>query len=185
VTYISSAELARRCDVTRAAVAIAIKEQRINAKYVRRAGGKVLVEEGHGLSVLGHHKKTKTPPSPAPAAVAAPAAANELADFLAWGSAPFEADEPDELTGAAEVGDLEDQIEEWNQLVSDKERVIKKWEMAYHTFREWITAEAAKTVMQHLKENQIARNAVCEAIAVVQSKLREELDEVHYQSGLR
>jgi len=94
--YITSAELARRCDVSRAAVSTAIKEHRISPRKVRRAGGRVMVEERHGLSVLGHHAKTKTKttPSPAPAAVAAPPAADDLGDLLAWGTQVSEHDEP-------------------------------------------------------------------------------------------
>ena len=186
VSYISSAELARRCDVSRAAVAIAIKEHRIDPAKVRRAGGRVMVEQAHGFSVLGHHAKSRPSPSPRPAAVAAAPAADEFSDLLAWGAAPImpEAD-ADELTGAAEVADLLEQINQWDELVKEKEQMIKRWEMAYENFREWITAEAAKNVMQHLEENQIARNAVCDAIAVVQKKLRDELDAVHYQSGLK
>jgi hypothetical protein len=95
--YISSAELARRCDVSRAAVSTAIREHRISPRKVRRAGGRVLVEEKHGLSVLGHHAKTKAQPSPspAPAAVAAPPAADDLGDLLAWGTPPTEPGEPE------------------------------------------------------------------------------------------
>jgi hypothetical protein len=94
--YITSAELARRCDVSRAAVSTAIKEHRISPRKVRRAGGRVMVEEKHGLSVLGHHAtKPKTSPSPAPAAVAPTAAADDLGDLLAWGTPPTEPDEPE------------------------------------------------------------------------------------------
>jgi hypothetical protein len=90
--YISSAELARRCDVSRAAVSTAIREHRISPRKVRRAGGRVMVQEEHGLSVLGHHAKTKAQPSPspAPAGVAAPPAADDLRDLLAWGTPPSE-----------------------------------------------------------------------------------------------
>ena len=100
MSYISSAELARRCDVSRAAVSTAIREHRISPSKVRRGGGRVLVEERHGLSVLGHHaQKPQTPPSPAPAAVAPIPAADELAGLLAWGAPPPEPDaaapEPD------------------------------------------------------------------------------------------
>ena len=63
MSYISSAELARRCDVSRAAVSTAIREHRISPSKVRRGGGRVLVEERHGLSVLGH-PCTKTPDAP-------------------------------------------------------------------------------------------------------------------------
>ena len=99
MSYISSAELARRCDVSRAAVSTAIREHRISPSKVRRGGGRVLVEERHGLSVLGHHaQKPQTPPSPAPAAVAAPPAADELANLLAWGAPPVEPDEPEPAT---------------------------------------------------------------------------------------
>jgi len=85
--YITSAELARRCDVSRAAVSTAIREHRISPGKVRRAGNRVMVEEKHGLSVLGHHAtKPKTSPSPAPAAVEAPPAADDLGDLLAWGT---------------------------------------------------------------------------------------------------
>jgi hypothetical protein len=85
--YITSAELARRCDVSRAAVSTAIREHRISPRKVRRAGGRVMVEEEHGLSVLGHHAtKPKTSPSPPPAAVASPPAADDLGDLLAWGT---------------------------------------------------------------------------------------------------
>ena len=94
--YITSAELARRCNVSRAAVSTAIREHRISPRKVRRASGRVMVEEEHGLSVLGHHAtKPKTSPSPAPAAVAAPPAANDLGDLLAWGTTPSEPDEPE------------------------------------------------------------------------------------------
>jgi len=94
--YITSAELARRCDVSRAAVSTAIREHRISPGKVRRAGGRVLVEEKHGLSVLGHHQKTKTSPSPPPAAAAPTPAADDLADLLAWSApTPPELDEPE------------------------------------------------------------------------------------------
>ena len=98
MSYISSAELARRCDVSRAAVSTAIREHRISPSKVRHTGGRVLVEEAHGLSVLGHHAKRRPSPSPRAAAVAAPPAADELADLLAWGAPPVEPDaapEPD------------------------------------------------------------------------------------------
>ena len=179
--YISSAELARRCDVTRAAVAIAIKEQRISPKKVRRAGGRVLVEEAHGFRVLGHHRKT--PRSPAPAA---PTADDGLADLLAWGAAPIiPVEEPDELTGDAEVADLEQQIEQWSELVQEKENLIAWWNGAYADFREWITTEAANSIMQRLEEAPATRRAVCDAIEIVQAQLRAGLDEVHYKSGLK
>jgi hypothetical protein len=98
--YISSAELARRCDVSRAAVRIAIRENRISPDKVRRSGNSVLVDADHGFSVLGHHSKRKpqTPPSPAAPAVAAPLTADGLADLLAWGAVaekPDPAPQPD------------------------------------------------------------------------------------------
>ena len=98
MSYISSAELARRCDVSRAAVSTAIREHRISPSKVRHAGGRVLVEEAHGLSVLGHHAKRRPSPSPRAAAVAAPPAADELAYLLAWGAPPVEPDEPEPAT---------------------------------------------------------------------------------------
>lgn len=99
MTYISSAELARRCNVTRAAVCTAIRKHRISPSKVRRAGGRVLVEEAHGFGVLDHHAKRRPSPSPRADAVAAPSAADELAELLAWGAPPVEpaaaAPEPD------------------------------------------------------------------------------------------
>jgi hypothetical protein len=182
MNYISSAELARRCDVTRAAVAIAIRQERISPKKVRRAGGRVLVEETHGLSVLGHHRQTPRPPAPP-----APAAADDgLADLLAWGAAPImPVEEPDELSGEAEVADLEQQIEQWSELVQEKENLIAWWNGAYADFREWITTEAANSIMQRLEERPDTRKAVCDAIEIVQAQLRAGLDEVHYKSAMK
>jgi hypothetical protein len=186
VSYITSAELARRCDVSRAAVAIAIREHRIDPKKVRRAGNRVMVEEQHGFSVLGHHatRRPKTSPSPRPAAVAATPAADDMAalDLLAWGAAPIIPDEPDELTGDAEVADLLQQIEQWHALVKELEELIAWWDGAYSEFREWITAKAIGEVIDTLEEHPAARHAVCEAIAAVQKKLRAGLDEVHIKT---
>jgi hypothetical protein len=179
VSYITSAELARRCDVSRAAVAIAIREQRISPDKVRRAGGRVMVEERHGLSVLGHHRKTKTSPSPAPAAVAS----DDLSSLLAWGAPPIEQEaEPGELTGKAEVRDLEEQIEEWHRLVCELEQLVAWWEGEYNDFREWITANAIGNILDTLEEHPAARHAVCESIAAVQARLRAGLDEIQIQT---
>ncbi len=184
MNYISSAELARRCDVSRAAVAIAIREHRISPGKVRRAGGRVLVEEKHGLSVLGHHakRKPKTSPSPAPAAVAG----DDLGALLAWGAPPIEPEaEPDELSGEAEVADLLQQIEQWHALVKELEELVAWWEGSYSDFREWITSQAAASVMQRLEEHPAARHAVCETIAAVQTQLRAGLDEVSIQTSVK
>jgi hypothetical protein len=182
MNYITSAELARRCDVSRAAVAIAIREHRIDPKKVRRAGGRVLVEEKHGLSVLGHHRKTKTSPSPTPAAVAG----DDLGALLAWGAPPVEPEgEPEELTGEAEVADLLQQIEQWHALVQELENLVAWWEGSYSDFREWITSQAAASVMQRLEEHPAARHAVCETIAAVQTQLRAGLDEVHIKTSVK
>jgi hypothetical protein len=186
MNYITSAELARKCDVSRAAVAIAIREHRISPDKVRRAGGRVMVEERHGLSVLGHHRKTKTSPSPTPAAVAAPAAADDLGALLAWGAPPIEPEgEPDELTGEAEVRDLEEQIEQWHRLVCELENLVAWWEGEYSDFREWITAKAAGSVLDTLEEHPAARHAVCETVAAIQAQLRAGLDEVSIQTSVK
>ncbi len=188
MNYISSAELARRCDVSRAAVAIAIKEHRISPGKVRRAGGRVLVEEAHGLSVLGHHakRKPKTSPSPAPAAVAAPETTDDLGSLLAWGAPPIEPEaEPDELSGEAEMADLRQQIEQWNALVQELEDLVAWWEGQYADFREWITAKAAGSVLDTLEEHPAARHAVCETVAAIQAQLRAGLDEVSIQTSVK
>ena len=141
----------------------------------------MLVEEAHGFSVLGHHRKTPRSPAPAPAA-----ADDGLADLMAWGAAPImQVEEPDELTGDAEVADLEEQIEQWAGLVQEKEDLIAWWNGAYADFREWITAEAAGSIIQRLEEAPATRQAVCDAIEIVQAQLRAGLDEVHYKSGLK
>jgi hypothetical protein len=184
MNYISSAELARRCDVSRAAVAIAIREHRIDPKKVRRAGGRVLVEEKHGLSVLGHHakRKTKTSPSPTPAA----AAGDDLGALLAWGAPPIEPEaEPDELTGEAEVADLLQQIEQWHGLVQELENLVAWWEGEYADFREWITAKAAGSVLDTLEEHPAALHAVCATVAAIQARLRAGLDEVSIQTEVK
>jgi len=182
VSYITSAELARKCDVSRAAVAIAIREHRISPDKVRRAGGRVMVEEKHGLSVLGHHRKTKTSPSPTPAAVAG----DDLGALLAWGAPPIEPEtEPDELTGEAEVADLLQQIEQWHALVQELENLVTWWEGEYSDFREWITAKAAGSVLDSLEEHPAARHAVCETVAAIQARLRAGLDEVHIQTSVK
>jgi hypothetical protein len=182
VSYITSAELARGCDVSRAAVAIAIREHRINPDKVRRAGGRVMVEERHGLSVLGHHRKTKTSPSPAAAA----AAGDDLGALLAWGAPPIEPEaEPDELTGEVEVADLLQQIEQWHSLVQELEELVAWWEGEYADFREWITAKAAGSVLDTLEEHPAARHAVCATVAAIQARLRAGLDEVSIQTGVK
>ena len=106
--------------------------------------------------------------------------------LLAWGAAPIEPEgEPDELTGAAEVADLEQQIEQWHGLVQELENLISWWEGSYSDFRKWITTAAVNTVMQRLEEAPATRHAVGETIATVQAQLRAGLDEVHYKSGLK
>ena len=130
--YITSAELARRCDVSRAAVALAIKEHRIDPAKVRRAGGRVLVEEQHGLSVLGHHRKRKPSPSPVPAPAADLA---DLGDLMAWGCGSFDADEDDAPlvatpAPAADLARLHHQLER----VKAREQ---RWVTSYKKFREW------------------------------------------------
>jgi hypothetical protein len=187
--YITSAELARRCNVSRAAVAIAIREHRIDPKKVRRAGNRVLVEEQHGFSVLGYHagRKSNTSPSPGPAAVAPTPAADDMAalDLLAWGAAPILPDEPEVLTGSEEVSDLKRQVEMWSSLVNELENQLAWWQGAYADFREWITSKAAGSVLQKLNADEVVSHAVCDAIAAVQERLRGGLDEVHIQTTVQ
>jgi hypothetical protein len=176
VSYISSAELARKCEVSRAAVAIAIKEHRIDPKKVRRAGNRVMVEEQHGFSVLGYHAKRKprTSPSPAAAAVAAPPAADGLADLLAWGAAPIVSEEPEPPHNGNG-----NQIEPDNSVLEELRDQLAWWQGEYAEFREWITSKAAGSVLQKLKADEVVSHAVCDAIAAVQAQLRAGLDEVH------
>ena len=189
MNYISSAELARRCDVSRAAVAIAIRDNRIDPKKVRRAGGRVLVEEDHGFSVLGHHAKRKPRPSPSPErpAAAPTSAADDLAsiDLLAWGAAPILPEEPEVLTGTGEVADLEQQIEQWSSLVQELEELLASWDRSYSEFREWIRTKASAAVLARLEEEPAVRHAVCELVDEVLKNLRAGLDEVHIKTTVQ
>lgn len=168
MTYISAAELARRCEVSRAAVSLAIKEHRISPDRVHREGKRVLIDAKHGISVLGHHRSSK--PAPSPVAPAAVNATDDLAGLLAWGAAPIIPGEPDELTGAAEVANLEQQIELQN--------LVAWWEGEYSDFRGWITSHAVGEIMRELEEHPAARHAACESIAAVQKKLRDGMDRI-------
>jgi hypothetical protein len=86
VSYITAAELARRCEVTRAAVTLAIKQHRISPGKVRREGKSVLIDAAHGMSVLGHHRHRRPAAPPAPPAPAPVITDDDLGGLLAWGA---------------------------------------------------------------------------------------------------
>lgn len=134
--WVSSAELARRCCVSRNAVKKAIQEQRINPSDVRRVGNNVMVRLAAGLSVLGHHAgPTAAPPAP----TTAPAGG-----LFAWGTttaaAPAPPDpEPAPAPGAP--GELE-------QLLARE----AAWIDTYAAFRRWITDGISLDLMRALPD---------------------------------
>lgn len=125
MSWISAAELARRAGCTRAAVGKAISSGRISAEHVRRASGRVLVDEAAGLSAI---RPASAPPAAAPVKVQP----TELSGLFAWGAAP-----PAEADDSAEVVALLREIQQLERkLAAIKERE-SAWIVSYRGFRDW------------------------------------------------
>lgn len=139
VSYISAAELARRCEVTRAAVCLAIKQDRISPGKVRRNGKNVLIDAAHGMSVLGHHRSSK--PEPTPAAPAPVITNDDLGGLLAWGEPappPPPAPAPGPEYQAGNPADLWADNASWaNQLLD-----VKRWSPPPWPADRWATLDA-------------------------------------------
>ena len=134
--WVSSAELARRCNVSRNAVKKAVMEQRVNPKDVRRVGNNVMVRLAAGLSVLGHHASATAAPAPPTTAPAA--------GMFAWGSS-LQAPPPAEPTSPSPVPDAAPEL----ATVLARER---DWIASYDTFRRWITDGISLDLMRGLPD---------------------------------
>jgi hypothetical protein len=132
MSWISAAELAKQTGVSRAAVTQAIKKGRIPADAVRRAGGRVLVEESAGMK--GILKRANVVPAvehqaPPPMLSAETA---ELASLFAWGCVGEpEPPPPDVSHLEREIRRLQHQLE----CTRERER---RWQVHYEHFRDWI-----------------------------------------------
>ena len=139
VSYISAAELARRCEVTRAAVCLAIKQHRISPGKVKRNGKNVLIDAAHGMSVLGHHRSSK--PEPTPAAPAPVITNDDLGGLLAWGEPappPPPAPVPEPEYQAGNPADLWADNASWaNQLLD-----VERWSPPPWPADRWATLDA-------------------------------------------
>lgn len=141
MSWISAADLAKRTGVSRAAVTKAISSGRIPANAVRRAGGRVLVDESAGLRgilkranvaptksgfLVGATLAQQTPPPMLPAETA------ELASLFAWGSAAEPAPEP------PDVSHLEREIDRLESALFCSRQREEEWLKHYEDFRDWI-----------------------------------------------
>jgi hypothetical protein len=131
MSWISAADLAKRTGVSRAAVTQAIKKGRIPADAVRRAGGRVLVDEAAGMKAI-LKRANVAPAVEQQAPPMLPADTAELASLFAWGcAAEPEALPPDVSHLEREIDRLEYALEchQWRQ-----EQFQKHWV----AFREWV-----------------------------------------------
>ena len=129
--WISAADLAKQTGVSRAAVTQAIKKGRIPADAVRRASGRVLIEESAGMKGI-LKRANMAPPVEHQAPPMLPADTAELASLFAWGSAAEpEPPPPDVSHLEREIDRLEYVLEchQWRQ-----EQFQKHWV----AFREWV-----------------------------------------------
>jgi hypothetical protein len=131
MSWISAADLAKRTGVSRAAVTQAIKKGRIPADAVRRAGGRVLVDEASGLKAILKRANAPTVEHQAPPPMV-PADTAELASLFAWGSAA-------ELAPPApDVSHLEHQIRQLQHRLACTQQREQEWLKHYEDFRDWI-----------------------------------------------
>ena len=131
MSYIKAADLARRCNVSRAAVSKAIRDGRIGADHIRRQGSTVLIELRTGLQVLGHHAPASPPPPVNP----------QMASLFAWAApAPAAAAEPaqQEIQAPPEIGAV---------LARELD-----WITQYAAFREWITDGITLELLRNLPD---------------------------------
>lgn len=128
--WISAAELAKQTGVSRAAVTQAIKKGRIPADAVRRASGRVLIEESAGMK--GILKRANVAPPVEHQAPMLPADTAELASMFAWGcAAEPEPPPPDVSHLEREIDRLEYALE----CAYDRQEQFQKDWVA---FREWV-----------------------------------------------
>jgi hypothetical protein len=130
--WISAADLAQRNGVSRAAVTKAISSGRIPADAVRRAGGRVLIEESAGMK--GIQKRANVAPAvehQAPPQVLQADVA-ELASLFAWGAAPAAAEKPTAEPPASDCQMLQRELSEalWRE---------QEWIQQYKHFRDFVT----------------------------------------------
>ena len=146
MTWISAADLAKRTGVSRAAVTQAIKKGRIPADAVRRAGGRVLIEESAGQrGILKRANVAKTVEHQAPML---PADTAELASLFAWGCAPEpEPPPPDVSHLEREIARLEYELE----CAYDRQKLFQQHWVA---FREWL--------LGHGQAGRVARGGIDE-----------------------
>jgi len=134
--WVSCAELARRCNVSRNAVKKAVQELRINPSDVRRVGSRsVQVGLAAGLQVLGHH---------AGATAAAAVSTAPAAGMFAWGIS-LQAPPPAEPTSPSPVPDTAPEL----ATVLARER---DWIASYDAFRRWITDGISLDLMRGLPD---------------------------------
>lgn len=132
MSWISAADLAKRTGVSRAAVTKAISSGRIPADAVRRAGGRVLVEESAGLQAI--QKRANGAPAvehqaPPPMLAAETA---KLASLFAWGAAPAAAENETAAPEASDCQMLQRELSEalWRE---------QEWIRHYKGFRDFVT----------------------------------------------
>lgn len=132
MTWISAADLAKRTGVSRAAVTQAIKKGRIPADAVRRAGGRVLVDEAagqRGILKRAHVAPAVELQSPPPML---PADTAELASLFAWGCAAEPEPPP------PDVSHLEREIRRLQYALQCCYEREKKFRKHWRNFREWL-----------------------------------------------
>lgn len=129
--WISAADLAKRTGVSRAAVTQAIKKGRIPADAVRRASGRVLVDEAAGQR--GILKRANVAPAVAhQAPPMLPADTAELAELFAWGCAAEPEPPP------PDVSHLEREIRRLEYALECCYEREKKFRKHWRDFREWL-----------------------------------------------
>ncbi len=173
MSYINCAELARRTGISRAGVKKAIDSGRIDASYVRRAGGAVLVDAAEGMAVLGHHAKAKAKPAPAPQANPVDA---DWGGMLAWG-------EPDQEAASKEprFEADDDQVHQLEQRLAAALARERSWLAAYYEFREWQTTGCDADIMRALPDPAPIGEVMVQTRLLLLSKLK-ELDEMELSS---
>jgi hypothetical protein len=163
VSWISAADLAKRTGVSRAAITKAISSGRIPTDAVRRAGGRVLVEESAGLK--GILKRANVAPAveyQAPPML--PADTAELAGLFAWGcvAEPEPPPPPDVSHLEREIARLEYALE---CAYSRQKRFQKHWV----AFREWL--------LTHSRPGRVERGGIDEPGFLEQLREREGDDQ--------
>lgn len=161
MTWISAADLAKRTGVSRAAITKAISSGRIPADAVRRAAGRVLVDEAAGMR--GILKRANAPTVEHQVLPMLPADTAELAGLFAWGcAAEPEPPPPDVSHLEREIGRLEYALE---CAYARQKRFQKDWV----AFREWL--------LTHSRPGRVERGGIDEPGFLEQLREREGDDQ--------